>query len=373
VKRTAALAALCCGCTGADPSAPEGTDLFQIAFTEAPGGALLSVWVPPQGRRAYLVGGYVAVEPLATPDGLAGRLVGYEGGDFRTLCRTRTVLWWVQGIGAALWACGDDGAVLRYDPAAGRCEEVPLTGAWPAGRPTLWGLWGEREDEIYFVGGSPRPDGPRGVLLRYDGRAFLAVSVPEVAREVNLYKLARARDRTYVVGARDLVLVRDDGAETWRADPVPTILGAPTLFTASCARTGTLCAAVGGLSSARLLLRPGFNWVAGALPEELPGLNGVWVEHDASVFLVGQQGTTMHFNGRGYYLPPRALTPDALHAVGGNSEVVFAVGGEIGNARPDQRGTVLVRGEVRASYTLDGRSYRASGAPRPRLGDARGQ
>ena len=64
-----------------------GTDLFQLAVDEAPGGALLSVWVSPEENVAFLAGGYVGVAPADAPDGALGRLVRYENGAFVTVCR----------------------------------------------------------------------------------------------------------------------------------------------------------------------------------------------------------------------------------------------------------------------------------------------
>ncbi|TAK30135.1 MAG: hypothetical protein EPO40_08450 [Myxococcaceae bacterium] len=367
------LAALCVACSAAPDVSPTGADLFQVAITGAPGGALLSAWAPATGRTAYVVGGYVAVEPSLVPGHRAGRLLAYANGAFTTACRTASVLWWVQGIGDAVWASGEDGTVLRYTPVDHRCVELDIGGEWPRGRPTLWGLWGASAGEIYVVGGSARPDGPHGVMLRYDGHAFTRVELPVAAREVNLYKIARGRDRTYVVGARATLLVRADSDGTWASVATPEAVAADPLFTVSCAAAGSVCAAVGGTADAQILLRSGFTWMRSAGPDGLPGLNGVWVEHDQSIFLVGQQGTAVHFNGRGFYQSPRAPTADTLHGVAGNDSIVLAVGGEIGHALPDQRGTILVRGEAFTNYTLDGITYRASGELRPSLGDARGQ
>ncbi|TAK33311.1 MAG: hypothetical protein EPO40_00555 [Myxococcaceae bacterium] len=376
MSRLAALAAaatLAGACAGAPDGAPTGADIFRVAVSGAPGGAFLSAWVPPMGGPSYVVGGYVAVDPAEVPAGAAGRLVRYADGAFTTVCRTPRTLWWVQGIGDAVWASGEDGIVLRYTPADQRCATLDLGGSWPDGLPTLWGLWGSRGDDVYLVGGSARPGGPRGVLLRFDGEGFSRVEVPEAARDVNLYKIGRDRDRIYVVGARATLLMRDDAGGAW-SSVVPAGLGADdALFTVSCARAGSLCAAVGGAGGGRILLRTGFTWEVRPESDGLPGLNGVWVEHDESAFIVGQQGTTLHFNGRGFYRPPRALTTDTLHAVAGNGALVIAVGGEIGNASADQRGTILVRGDASASYALDGVVYRATGEVRPRLGDARGQ
>src|SRR5688500_1638858 len=77
------------GCFRGEPSIPEGgDDIFQLVVTEAPGGALLGVWVPPAGAEAWIAGGYVGVPAAEVPDGSAGRLLHYEEGRFETVCRT---------------------------------------------------------------------------------------------------------------------------------------------------------------------------------------------------------------------------------------------------------------------------------------------
>jgi hypothetical protein len=52
---------------------------------------------------------------------------------------------------------------------------------------------------------------------------------------------------------------------------------------------------------------------------------------------------------------------------------VLAVGGEIGNVQPNQRGTVLVRGASEEHFPLDGRVYEAARDGRPSLGGPTGQ
>ncbi len=362
------LASLTATC-GAPPAPPE---LFRVAFGGAPGGAFLGAWVSPVEASAYLCGGYVGVDPARVPAGGAGRLVSYRDGRFTTLCRTPEVLWWVIGVGGAAFAVGEGGAVVRYTPTRG-CEPLEIGGDWPAGRPTFWGVWGASEDDLYLVGGSAMPTGPRGVLLHYDGVRFERLPVPSAAQEANLYKVAHGLGRTIVVGASGIVFSRADGATAWEMDAVPVPERDGNLFTVSCAPDGAACAAVGGAESGRALLRTGAGWAPVSLSETLPGLNGVWVENERSLYMVGRLGLTLRYGGPGAITGTRLLAGDTLHAVAGSAHLVLAVGGEIGNTDPAQRGTVLVRGASEERFFLDGRAYAATPGGRPAFGGPTGQ
>lgn len=244
---------------------PEGADLFRLAVNGAPGGSLLSVW----GPRAYagslwLAGGFVGVDPARlTGTGMsAGRLVEYTSGRFTTRCRANAVLWWAHGVernGATpeVWAVGEGGTVLRYRD--GACETLPLGITFAEGPPTFWGVWAESPTDVYLVGGSALPTGPKGVLVHYDGASFTRITaLPEAARGENLYKITRAASRYLVVGSGGTLLrVGDRGAEV-------TALSAPInssdnrMFTVSC--FGASCFAVGGVASGFVLRgSPGAN------------------------------------------------------------------------------------------------------------------
>lgn len=367
------------GCPGPEP---EGDDLFRVAVSGVPGGSLLSVWAPPSADSgpAFLAGGFVGVDParLAGTGMSAGRLVEYTPGRFVTRCRADAPLWWVHGVEGPggsvreVWAAGENGTVLRYRD--GRCETLPLGLTFPEGAPTLWGLWAQAPDDVWLVGGSAQPTGPKGVLLHYDGRAFTRPGlVPERARGENLYKIARSTDRYVVVGSEGVAFVTDGAS----AQEIPTGVTAADnrLFTASC--DGAFCAAVGGVASGLVLttfMGPDSLRLNGEVSPagQLPGLNGVFVQDAGNVFAVGVGGFTMHFGmrfPRGWvsYVAPRR-TEATLHGVGGHRAVVLAAGGELDERTPMQRAVVLVRGDASAQFTFDGRAYAAQGALRRSLG-----
>jgi photosystem II stability/assembly factor-like uncharacterized protein len=360
---------------------PDGSDLFRLAVSGVPGGSLLAVW----GPRAFpgslwLAGGLVGVDPARlVGTGLsAGRLVEYTSGRFTTRCRTDAVLWWTHGVereGATreVWAVGEGGTVLRYRD--GRCETLPLGITFAEGPPTFWGVWAESPSDVYLVGGSAQPTGPKGVLVHYDGTSFTRVTdLPEAARNENLYKITRAASRYLIVGSGGTLLrVGERGAEA-TAVSAPINSSDNRMFTVSC--LGANCFAVGGVASGFVLRgSPG----ASVFPRfesltNLSGLNGVHVQDSENVFIVGANGLTAHIATRGvpsvdapsYVAAP--LTQATLHGVGGSTVVTLAVGGELDERTPMQRGVVLVRGDGFERFTFDGREFVAQGTLRRSLG-----
>jgi photosystem II stability/assembly factor-like uncharacterized protein len=337
-----------------------------VALDNLPGGALLSVWVAPDASKAYLAGGYLGVDPANLADrNAAGRLMRYSQGRFETVCRTPNVLWWVTAIGTTVWASGENGTVLRYTE-GGMCESLDIGGMYPMGKPTLWGILAQSATEVRFVGGSPLPDGPRGVLLLYDGARFVQETIPAPARAFNLYKISQDSAGLTVVGANAVILRRTNAGATWETQSVTGLGADNTLFTVSCVTGGT-CAAVGGAGAGQVLFRRMDQWSVDPISATVAGLSGVWLDRENRGFVVGRNGTTLFYNGTDFYRPPTNTTINSLHAVHGSATLVMAVGGELDTPLPTQRGTVLLRGETRTEFVFDGVTVRAVGSARPNL------
>ncbi len=341
---------------------------FRAAVAGAPGGAFLSVWGDPRGRRAFLVGGFVGLDPALAPRGAAGRLVEYRApGRFVTRCTTDSALWWVSGVeGVAgapeLWAVGDRGRVLRMH--GDRCETLTTGVAFPGGEPTYWGVLARAPDDVWIVGGSPRPDGPRGVLLHGDGTSWRQEPLPEGAAEENLYKIAADGDALVVVGSGGLILRREARDGRWQRVEAPVRSSDHRIFTVSCASGA--CLAVGGSASGFVLATDGARWrevhaAEDAALDDLPGLNGVWARGPDDVFAVGVDGFVMHLGDGGMRRPRRSVTSATLHAVGGFGDVVIAVGGELSDPSPSQRGVILLQDDEATVLTPDGRVYASGG------------
>ncbi|MFO0652750.1 MAG: hypothetical protein U0326_41420 [Polyangiales bacterium] len=361
--------------SGCPKPAPEGDDLFRVAVNGVPGGALLSAW-GGGGQAVFLAGGFVSVDParLAGTGMSAGRLVEYAPGRFTTRCRTDAALWWVHGVvtnnvTTEVWAAGDGGTVLRYRN--GNCEVLPLGITFPEGAPTLWGLWAQAPDDVWFVGGSPQPTGPKGVLLHYDGARFERVEgLPEFARTENLYKITRSGDQYAIVGSGGVALAGTGRA--FAAIETGVMTTDNRLFTASCA--DSVCVAVGGVAAGLVLTGTSGPASLRVNPQlaGVSGLNGAWAQDAQNIFVVGVNGFTMHVRPssfaffQSYAAPSRTFA--TLHGVGGNRNVVLAVGGELDDRSSTQRAVVLVRGDDAESFSFDGRTYNAEGSLRRSLG-----
>lgn len=371
----AAIGAMSLACPGPAPE-ETSTDLFRVAVSGAPGGSLLAVWGDPNGRRALLVGGFVGVAPERLGANPAGRLMEYRNGAFVTRCTTDQVLWWIDGRTdegvTTVYAVGEGGRVLRYDGA--NCTNVDTGLTFAEGPVTWWGVLVRGANDVWAVGGSAQPTGPRGVVAHFDGAAWRRITdVPGRARDENLYKIARINDdEMLIVGAGGVVLRAS--AAGLREVPATVRASDNRLFTASCRDDGT-CFAVGGAGSGLMLIGAPLSdagMSSAPLGEELSGLNGVWVQDRANVFAVGVSGTNLHTNALTRFVG-RAATSATLHGVGGWSSpvdtVVLAVGGELGEPTTSQRAVVLVReSTARATYTFDGRTFTAEGELRRSLG-----
>lgn len=351
-----------CGCEVAPPALRDDPRVsFRVAVAGAPVGSFLGVWGDAAARRAFVAGGYVGLDPARAPRGAAGRLVEYVvPGRFVTRCTTDATLWWVAGTTGAraeVWAVGDRGRVLRWRE--GRCETVSLELPFEGGAPTLWGVVARAPDEIWVVGGSPRPDGPRGVLLRGDGRAWRQEPLPERARGENLYKIAVDGAALVVVGSGGLILRREDSEGVWRELSSPTTPSA-RIFTTDCADGA--CFAVGSDGAGFVLSGTARGWeplrpLGDASAPDFPALNGVWARGRDDLYAAGVDGFVAHLAPDGVHTPHAALTSATLHGVGGFGEVVIAAGGELANAAPTQRGVILLRDEDATDLTLDGVRY----------------
>ncbi|MEI8256887.1 MAG: hypothetical protein WCJ30_14535 [Deltaproteobacteria bacterium] len=355
------------------PAPPDGPDLFRTATSGAPG-ALLSVWGDPAGTaHAFLAGGYVQVDPAAIVDGTVGRLVEYTPGTFVTRCRTDHVLWWVSGApdGSAVFAAGEGGRVVRYR--RGTCETLTFDVTYPEGAPTFFGAYAAAPDDVWFVGGSALPNGPRGVLVHWDGAAFhQETGLPVAAQHANLFKIDRDQSgRFVVVGTQGVAIARDPSTGAWASLASDVRTSDNTFFTVSCRAD---CYTVGGIGLglvARISSGVTMLTSVGTIPvDELPGLNGVFMQDPSNAFIVGTRGYTMHTTGAVSYSPPTAPTTATLHGVGGNARVVLAAGGELGVTDASQRGVILVRGDDSATFTFDGVAFVASGSLRTSLGGA---
>ncbi|MFO0579898.1 MAG: hypothetical protein U1A78_38480 [Polyangia bacterium] len=317
--------------------APEAR--WQVAHEED--AAWLLAAAPGRGEL-LAVGGQPGSGPQRPGTGLV--LVA-AGGQVRRLdSPVPGMLWWVHMLpGGVAYLGGENGVVLRYDPA----RPSPLMVVPTDTTATLYGLWAFAEDDVWAVGGD---DGQPGVVL-HGGAGGLAQERGLPAAGV-LYKIwAADRDRLFVVGATGVILRRGGG--TWQRDQAPTT---DRLLTV----TGTGASevyAVGGLAEARALRFDGSAWslLPGTDPSggTLEALAGVGVVGDELV-AVGQRGLVARrrrADATGPWQVAAPVTALDLHATFAASGSEVAVGGNLSQFRVSPpRGVILQRGGTLRSF-----------------------
>lgn len=329
---TLALAA----CSEEDP--PDPPPSFVSVARDYEPGALFSVWSSGPDD-VWAVGGELG-QPL---------VLHFDGNGWsRNEPPVSQQLWWVHGFpGGPVFVCGDGGALARWDGASWTVLDSGLPGT------TLYGIWGAAPDDVWAVGGTFE-QAPQGVeklgdvITHFDGTRWSTVAVDALqmrpaSAQKNLFKVwgASARD-VFVVGAGGLALHYDGTA--WRSVPTP-IPGEP-LFTVF-GRSASDVFAVGGFGAGALLHWDGTAWSKLELPEETPSvLQGVWTAPGQPLWVSGHDGFVARQVADGSWAIAETDTEQALHAVWGDGQGVWAAGGNIVSFSPDYRGALLVSGRT---------------------------
>ncbi len=232
-------------------------------------------------------------------------------------------LWWVFGTDAShIWACGDRGGLVALRDGAWVEESVPLDD-----KAVLWGVWASSPTDLWAVGGSFRPSGPKGVLLRSDGDGtWERVEDPALPSDTNLYKVwGSGPEDVHIVGELGVAL-HYDGRSFTRVDTDVTNL----LFTVHGFPGGPVVA-VGGLSEGAVL-----EWRDGAWEDTgvsgVSGLAGVYVRRDGSALAVGNAGAVVQRDPSGAWRVAESTvdleSTRTLHAVWGEA-ATWVVGGDL--------------------------------------------
>ncbi|MFN3200300.1 MAG: DUF4215 domain-containing protein [Bradymonadia bacterium] len=323
------MLALLWGCT--DPHSAPTPDAGFDAALDLDGGldaGRSSLQVVPMADGPLLLGVWHDGASIWLAGGRSGDTGGVllTGGDTLTQAPIPPgpPLWWVWGTGEQRFASGEGGRIVRFDGARWLAE--------PTGLPdmaVLWGIWGSGPEDLWAVGGSPRPDGPKGVILRSTGDGqWERVDHPALPTTSNLYKVwGTGPNDVHIVGEAGVAL-HWDGADYRRIDTGTDAI----LFTVHGQPEGPIFA-VGGTASGVALQWSGDRWIDAGLPEGLPPLNGVFVAEDGVVYVTGQRNriarrdlegewSTVMFDGR-------RESADTLHAVWGRAPgEIWVVGGD---------------------------------------------
>lgn len=299
---------------------PGSWDLVAVDLAEAP------LSVTGDSGIIWMVGGDTGAGPLVLRfDGAWDRLDSGDAGD----------LWWAwASAGGGVWAVGEGGRALRFDPSGELVRHDILDPAV-----TFFGVWGSADDAIWAVGGdlSAPQEGP--AVYFFDGEVWTAHDLGEDLGDASLaYKVwGTASDDVWIVGEGGLIAHFNGTA--WRRVESGTTR---TLFTVHGSSAAEVYA-VGGFGSGTLLAFDGARWTD-ASPQGAPALSGVHATAD-QIWSVGGRGGVVH--GRpGAWEPvePFAFTERELHAVFVDEEQgVWAVGGAIASQPLDQ-GVIGYRG-----------------------------
>lgn len=311
------------GLLGGCPQTPS-EPAWQLVLSDLAGG-LLSV-SGTSSTDVYAVG--------ADPGDGGGPLVlRYNGSGWSRLQSGASGdLWWITDrlVGDSFFMGGENGLILRFRPSSGAFETQTTPGT-----ETIFGVWGERAERVFAVGGDVNEPDTSGVIWLYDGAQWTKQDTSALGASgiPVLYKVwGRSESEVYACGARG-TLLRFDGAN-WTALPTPTTR---TLFTVH--GNDSLVVACGGAQSGVIVESTGAAF-ANVTPAGALQMNGVFVPPSGAPITVGLEGAIAFRGDSGWASDETGLNLDLAldyHAAwidpqGG----IWAVGGNIrGEPRTD--------------------------------------
>ncbi len=185
-------------------------------------------------------------------------------------------------------------------------------------------VWGSSEDNLYAAGGTP----DNGVLMRWDGTAWTEVLLDT---EVPLLTWA------FGFGANDITVVGNEGTIVHFDGAVWTLQETPTeqdLWGVWGAAPDDLWA-VGGrgraAGEATLLHYDGSRWSEVEVPPleraNVWAFFKVWGTSASNVYVVGQRGAVLHYDGVGWREELVGASDDLVSLWGTGPDNIVAVGG----------------------------------------------
>ena len=248
---------------------------LQLILEEQPG-ALLAV-AGTSSTDVYAVG--------ADPeDGSGPLVVHYDGARWQRLPTGASGdLWWISvtPIDGSFYMAGANGLILEYD----LTERSFTQDETPPGDPTLFGIWGPSENDIWAVGADAKS---AGVVWHFDGETWSVVDLSGVRKGgiPALNKVwGRSASEVYAVGATGIVLLFD-GVSWSEVDSGTTRF----LFTVH--GNDDLVAASGGFISG-LVIEKGTGAFEDRTPADALQANGVFIAPNGTGFAVGVQRSTI--------------------------------------------------------------------------------
>jgi hypothetical protein len=193
----------------------------------------------------------------------------------------------------------------------------------------LISISGTSETDVYAVGGDPG-DGKGPMFVHYDGTAWNRVQTGQTG---DLWWITDRKlgDSFYLSGEGGMILEYNTATGTFRRFTTP---GTQTLFGIWGVSASNLFAVGGDADdpdTGGVLWRyDGTNWrsesLAGLFPSGPPVLWKVWGRGDSDVWVCGERGTILRYDGTTWTQIPSA-TARTLFTIYGNDTRVVAVGG----------------------------------------------
>jgi hypothetical protein len=276
-------------------------------------------------------------------DGLGPYVLHYNGQCWTRLKTGATgALWWIsfKPIAGAFYMVGEGGLILRYDIASGEFEHQVGPGSQQ-----LFGVWGERSDSVWAVGGDLTDESHGGVIWHYDGQSWQSVDLSSVFPDGAplLFKIwGRNEHDIYAVGQAGTILHYD--GEGWAKVVSNTIR---PLFTVH--GNDDIVVATGGSNSGVIVENDGAGFVD-RTPAGIEQNNGVYVPPSGLAVGVGIHAKMALRDSNGWSIADTDLDGRRdFHAVWMDPEGgVWAVGGDLS---VDLSQGMLVYGGTRAIPT----------------------
>lgn len=318
---------------------PDGEATWQLALQGLPA-ALLSI----SGTSAtdiYAVGADPGDGPyLLNYDGSAWRRLDTgAGGD----------LWWITDstIGGDFYLGGENGLILRFDPAAESFETQTTPGDQ-----LIFGVWGSDADNVWAVGGDADDlEGDTGgVIWRFDGDTWTVEDLSLIAPNgvPPLFKVwGRSATEVYVCGFNGVIL-RYDGTNWLRLNTDTS----RRLFTIH--GNDAAIIAVGGFGNGVIEEFDGFDF-EDAADNTTPQLNGVFVPASGSAVAVGNSVAVLLRGSDGAWIqqPTGLRSARDFHACWVDPDGgIWAVGGNV-VSDPLNEGVLAYRGTRTLPTTVE--------------------
>ena len=287
-------------------------------------------WTRPElpVSNGVLMSGYVNINGVPIAVGGApgeGVILAKDTEGWSLQHETADMLHWVHGSGETIWSVGANGAAIRLlnDSETLISENVDT-------ELDLWGVWVFSDDNVWVVGGDPRAAGQTKALIKhFDGRQWETIELPTLDRPCpSLFKVwGQHPNSIYFVGANGVILhwdgtrihqiiaeVGDDLVALWGDDHRVII--------------------VGGRIRGVIISYDGSAWSTHLLPTT-SGLNGIWLRGQHAI-AVGHRGMVVDIQlsdiSKSTVAQP---TTTLLHGIFGADETgLTAVGGTLDQPMP---------------------------------------